>query len=201
MYSEFQFKSELIGWGAGFYRLNELKINPWEKTRAHTDPTEKNPITRVNVLTAWRVYKKCYEETGDMVMGRLADTQKHYQRYGLEKDRVFNLDPGQRINVQNLKNWTVCINDCWMLGAIHRCATFNLVSKIESNESIYNFGRGFFIVTGRELQGLRLFGYQPHKQGNQVSFHCKDRGKAQSATLREYATSVLKADNSINSVD
>lgn len=214
-YSELNFKSEVIATAQKFYNLTELKFNPWinngndsaarsdylkEKGQAYVDPTAgitNVTISSLSSSTAWKVYKKSNEQSGDMFMGRLADTGELYEEFGLgtTKDAVYNLSPGKAINVQKLKDWTVLINDCWMLGAIHKQRRFNLVSNIGGVEDIWNT-RGYFIVTGRELWGLMNFGYKPEETDAGISFICEDSKKANSATLTEYAQLTNNAANS-----
>ncbi len=207
-YDEFRFKSEVIRTAQKYYNVNELTLYSGTEGLGREDYLKqlgtgyiepRSGIAQVTVSgittsTAWKVYKKSNEETGDMYIGRLDDTAKLYEEFGLgsKSDATFNLMPGKKINVQKLKNWTVLINDCWMLGAIHKFRTFNMVSKISSTEDIWNV-RGYFIVTGRELLGLSKFGYKPQVTGNGMSYICVDRRKAASATLRDYAELANKA--------
>lgn len=205
-YNELGFKSEVIATAQNVYNLNELKFNPWvndganstartdylnSKGAGYVDPQAgigKVTVSSLSSSTAWKVYKKSNQQNGDMFMGRLADTGKLYEEFGLgtPQDAVYNLSAGKPINVQKLKDWTILINDCWMLGAIHKQRTFNLVSKISSTEDIWN-PRGYFIVTGRELWALINFGYKPERNNSGISFVCDNPAQANSATLTKYA--------------
>jgi hypothetical protein len=61
---------------------------------------------------------------------------------------------------------------------------------------VYNYASKMFVVTGRELTGLRIFGYAPSNAGGKISFVCKDKNKAMNATFEEYADFMNKADKS-----
>jgi hypothetical protein len=196
-YTEAQFKSWLITKGALYYKIEsgQLTVNPWE-----ADAKAKHGkvgVSHVSVHTGWTVYSKCYAEKDDMIMGRLSDTAKHYVKYGLDADGIFNLTAGQHISVQKLKNWTTVINDCWLLGAVNACKTFHLVSPVKNIEdNVYNFKSNMFVVTGRELTGLRLFGYKPSIVNGKTSFVCSNKDRAANATFQEYAEFMNKAANS-----
>lgn len=206
-YNEFQFKAEVISTAQRYYKLSELTFNPWVKDDAKTPAARTEylksmgskyvepkagvgnvTISGLSSSTAWRVYKKSNEQAGDMFMGRLNDTGKLYEEFGLgsNAEAIYNLSRGKPINVQKLKDWTVLINDCWIIGAIHKHRTFRLVSKISNVQDIWN-ARGYFIVTGREFLGLSSFGYKPVKTGAGMSFVCENRQLAKAATLSKYA--------------
>ncbi|VUD64279.1 hypothetical protein TDB9533_03281 [Thalassocella blandensis] len=209
-YTELQFKTEILTYGRQHYNLPELTFNPWVSgnDRANylneTGPRYLDPqngsvkISSLSSATAWHVYKKSFDQNGDMYMGRLQDTGRLYNSFGLGGANDYNLTQGKPINVQKLKNWTVLINDCWMLGAIHRQKNFHLVTKIKNTSDIWN-PAGYFIVTGRELYGLMSFGYvpvRPKVSGAAITFVCRDTHKASTAKLPRYAALANAAVNS-----
>lgn len=205
-YTEKDFKFEVITKARTTYGLPELKVNPWvnganrnnllnDMGNSYVEPSAGGvAMSAFNTSTAWRVYHKSNNENGDMFVGRLADTERLYQNCGLgaANSAPYNLDRGMTITVQKLKHWTVLINDCWMLGAIHRHRTFHLVSPISTVNDIWN-PRGYFIVTGREMLGLKSFGYKAVKRGGRVSFICQNQNLASSATLSSYSQATNRA--------
>jgi hypothetical protein len=71
-------------------------------------------------------------------------------------DEVFTGGP-----IMNTSSWTLLVNDAWVLGGIHSHTDFYLASP-RTLENIYNVEGNFagqMTVTGRELTGLRVFGY------------------------------------------
>jgi hypothetical protein len=71
-------------------------------------------------------------------------------------DEVFTGGP-----ILNSHNWTLLVNDAWVLGGIHSHTEFQLASP-RTLENIYNDNgpyAGQMTVTGRELTGLAVFGY------------------------------------------
>ena len=53
-------------------------------------------------------------------------------------------------------------------------------------------------MTGRELYGLSKFGYEPEREwGSVMTFVCTNKQKADRATLRNYATLMGQAANSV----
>lgn len=193
-YTEASFKSWMISKGALYYKgAGQLVVNPWESGAVAAHPKGVG-VTSVSVNTAWQVYKKCYEEKKDMIMGRLSDTAKYYAEFNLDTAGVFNLSAGKSIAVQKLDKWTTVVNDCWILGAVNACKTFHLVSPVKNIEdNVYNNKSNMFVVTGRELTGLRIFGYAPSMVGGKVSFICQNKDKAANATFQEYAEFMNKA--------
>ncbi len=191
-YSKTAFDQDLLKLAYGHYQLNELRQNPWDGNRtryeAPGDANCKINLSQISRQTAWAVYDKVVRSGGDMYVGRLAQTQQLYRRFNLEDSTHFNLTDGLPINVQKLARWSVCINDCWILGAIHTHKKFCLVTNIRNTGEIYDYTRNIFIVTGRELYGLSKFGYQPEREwGSVMTFVCTNTQKANQATLKDYA--------------
>jgi hypothetical protein len=63
--------------------------------------------------------------------------------------------------IMNSGNWTMLVNDAWVLGGVHSHTSFYLASE-RTMDNIYNVGgpyHGQMTVTGRELTGLAVFGY------------------------------------------
>jgi len=80
---------------------------------------------------------------------------------------MVNYSPGARGNVLKMDRWHPTMNDCWVLGGVHRSAIFRLVSP-RTPDNIWNVSQGFFVVTARELLGLMHYGYTPQRTGAEV---------------------------------
>jgi hypothetical protein len=80
--------------------------------------------------------------------------------------------------------WHFLMNDSWILGGVHGQVEFHLASpRVAQNL----FADGMLTVTGRELTGLRAFGYGITKMFNGTEIaHCVDRSAAEGATLARY---------------
>lgn len=80
--------------------------------------------------------------------------------------------------------WHFLMNDSWLLGGVHGRVEFHLASpRVPDNI----FSGGMLTVTGRELTGLRAFGYKVTKMFNGTEIaHCVDERAAESATLSRY---------------
>lgn len=155
-------------------------------------------------LHCWYLYNLTHTDQGLQIIGREWDTdpfslsaanipdvafggyQKsagHWQAHG--GPAGLNLSPGARGNVLKMDKWHPTMNDCWVLGGVHRLATFKLVSpKIPQN--IWNHQGGYFIVTAREILGLIHFGYQSTRERDSVLFTPKDTARARGANLVDY---------------
>jgi hypothetical protein len=80
--------------------------------------------------------------------------------------------------------WHFLMNDSWILGGVHGGVEFHLASpRVTQNI----FADGMLTVTGRELTGLRAFGYAITKMvnGTEIAFCC-DPSAAAGATLARY---------------
>ncbi|WP_116211436.1 hypothetical protein [Streptomyces olivoreticuli] len=61
--------------------------------------------------------------------------------------------------VLDSKRWSVLVNDSWLLAGVHDAQEFFLASpRTEAN--VFDFAEGRLRVFGRELAGLRAFGYK-----------------------------------------
>src|ERR1700752_1214250 len=82
------------------------------------------------------------------------------------------------------QGWHFLMNDSWLLGGVHGHVEFHLASpRVEQNL----FADGNLTVTGRELTGLRAFGYGIKKMFNGTEIaHCVDGRAADAATLGRY---------------
>ena len=137
---------------------------------------------------SWVAYSKALNASGPQLIGRTGDlwVAQHLQRAGISlADQQTLWDPHTKGNIQVLDKWAPVINDCWILGGVHRRADFELVS-IRTLKNLWDFDKGFHVVTAREILGLLNFGYSLKPQPEVLKFVCTDPGKAQAATIQAY---------------
>ncbi|HXH86691.1 MAG TPA: hypothetical protein VNI35_07675 [Nitrospira sp.] len=145
----------------------------------------------LNDLTeyCWTVYQKALHASGRQLIGRTGDlwVTQFLSKVNINvKQKQTLWDPWTTGNIQAMDKWAPVINDCWVIGGVHRCADFELVSK-EAPGNLWDHTAGFHIVTGRELLGLRLFGYERVERSGMVIFSCsRNPVRAKTATLEAY---------------
>ncbi len=83
------------------------------------------------------------------------------------------------------------MNDCWVLGGIHRRATFILVSP-HIPENIWN-PEGYPIVTAREILGLHHYGYTATQVKDKVVFKPGNLALLDQANVVDYWTMIVNA--------
>ena len=161
------------------------------------------------LMYCWCIYQITKTDTGEQIIGREDDTDHFspstghpkYQRINSRWHQVMsagmvNHMPGAQGNALKMDKWHPYMNDCWVLGGIHRCAKFKLVSTM-NQQNIWNFPdqtkenatRGFLVVTVRELLGLQHFGYVPSPQihhVHEIIYEPGEPAKALSATIADY---------------
>jgi hypothetical protein len=136
----------------------------------------------------WLVYSKALNASGPQLIGRTGDlwVTQHLQRAGIRlADQQTLWDPHTKGNIQVLDKWAPVVNDCWVLGGVHRRADFELVS-VRTLKNLWEFGKGFHVVTAREILGLLNFGYTLKQLPSGAKLVCTDPGKAQAATIQAY---------------
>lgn len=160
---------------------------------------EQQKSTTLDQLTdyCWTAYDKARRATGIQVIGRIADLNQTL------KAKVANLVPGDTLftstahgNILQMDKWCVVVNDCWVLGGVQRAATFVLMST-PNWKNAWDPSIGGFVVTVREMLGLREFGYHqtsgrslgPGSQGV-ATYVCRDTAKAEAADLESYQLAV-----------
>jgi hypothetical protein len=136
----------------------------------------------------WCVYDKALHAGGDQLIGRSDDLKPL-------KQKIANIDvaKGQTLlqhatqgNILEMDKWGPTVNDCWVLGGVHRRANFQLVSP-RSFQNLWDASRNGLVVTAREILGLQLFGYERETTpGGAVTFVSKSPVKALTASLELY---------------
>lgn len=179
-------------------------VNPfaWEESKGAVHPRLAEQFTHgrsqnfLNDLLeyCWLAYSKALNSAGPQLIGRTGDlwVAAQLRRSGFssaDKERLW--DSHTRGNIQVLDKWAPVVNDCWVLGGVHRRADFELVS-IRTLQNLWDFDKGFHIVTAREILGLLDFGYSLKHQSKPLRLVCTDGVKARSATIQDYDT-LMKA--------
>jgi hypothetical protein len=173
-----------------------VNVFKWEESKQEVNPHLAQQFKygrRQNFLNdlleyCWLAYSKSRNAPGAMLIGRTGDlwVAQHLQRSGISvKDRQTLWDPHTTGNILVLDKWAPVINDCWVLGGMHRCADFELVS-VRSLQNLWDYDKGFHIVTAREILGLLNFGYSVKQQPKGVKLVCADPGKARASTIQAY---------------
>jgi hypothetical protein len=157
----------------------------------HLQKPVKNPLNDL-LEYCWLVYSKALSAGGAQLIGRTGDLwiPEQLKRVGLSDahDDLDNLwKSGTTGAIQKMDKWSPTVNDCWVLGGVHRLAPFELVSHI-ALRNLWDFGQGFHVVTAREILGLLHFGYALHQKDGKTLLLCGDDGAAKNATIQEYAS-------------
>lgn len=92
------------------------------------------------------------------------------------------------------KGWHFFMNDAWLLGGIHAMNEFHMASK-RHRDNIIDPNGGHLTVTGRELTGLKEFGYSFRKMFGEEVAYCSDRDKARNATFSSYIAAINRQGN------
>jgi hypothetical protein len=138
----------------------------------------------------WLVYSKALSAGDAQLIGRTGDlwVPERLERAGIkDKDSAEYVlwNPNTKGNIQKMDKWSPNVNDCWVLGGIHRLATFELVSDLVV-ANLWDFGQKFHVVTAREILGLLHFGYRFEKYHGKLALVCVDSAVAKDATIEEY---------------
>jgi hypothetical protein len=164
----------------------------WEEKRS-SKTTALDDIERY----CWTAYSKARSAAGPQVIGRIPDIHQSIQaKIAGIFGRQTLLNAGTRGNVLRMDKWCLVMNDCWLLGGVHRVASFALMSRA-TWQNVWNPEIRSFVVTARELIGLNEFGYakEPGRilgPGSQAvaTYVCADPIRARSADLEDYHLSV-----------
>lgn len=190
--NESQFKAKL----QRALKLNEFRLNVEDKTPQ---------VDNTHIHLCWQVYRNArYNDHGKLVCGLLADLEQAKVALGGTNDK----HSGSVLNILNQnkvagEDWSILLNDCWILGGIHGHLPFQLASNPASEvfkSPTYQHNKTdvsrIMRVTGRELIGLTHFGYRAcanpsidsksRALGIKFELRCFDKAKANDATIAEY---------------
>lgn len=186
------------------WQANEKAVNPrlqaqfpYGRPKAdyseNADKADKNNKNRIlNDLTeyCWLAYSKSFERSGPHIIGRTDDlwVPEYLERAGITDKNTQTLwDASVTGNIQLLDKWAPVVNDCWVLGGVHRRADFELVS-VRTLKNLWDFKGKYHVVTAREVLGLLHFGYSMKQGPASLWFVCTDVAKANAATVEDYGS-------------
>lgn len=100
------------------------------------------------------------------------------------------------------KAWNLTVNDSWLLGGVHAQQPFYLAFKKSYSNLFTSNYKHNLTITGRELLGLLLAGYEL-KDGGELGdvMVCKDPTKADKLTLITYATAAQQFEDPLKGKD
>ena len=177
--------------------LRTLGISAWDwpgstPGEVNKELARQSPKIRGNFLEelteyCWRAYSKAMRGSGDLVIGRV----QHLGAAGLYAKVAEIAEAGTMFDLKAMGNllkadkWARVVNDSWILGGVHRGATFRLASPLVL-ENLWNPLGGFLVVTAREILGLLHFGYQLDRVGPYQLLTPRSHAKAAAADLLKY---------------
>jgi hypothetical protein len=136
----------------------------------------------------WCAYDKAARGSGDQVIGRVnhLNAAGLYEKVSEILDKQTLFADSAKGNLLKMDKWSTVVNDSWVIGGVHRCANFRVVSP-RVMENLWNYQIGLPVVTARELLGLLHFGYRIQQVGPWQVASVTDRGRATAANLVDYA--------------
>jgi hypothetical protein len=154
--------------------LRVLGISGWDWPGASPGKineglARENPKIRRDFLQelteyCWRAYSKAVCGTGDLVIGRVHHLGAAGLYIKVAEIAGTMFEGGAAGNLLKVDKWARVVNDSWILGGVHRGATFRLASPLIL-ENLWSAADGYLIVTAREVLGLLRFGYQLERVG------------------------------------
>jgi len=176
----------------------------WEETKGAVNPQlaaqpayqraetvyEGQTIANLLLEYCWLAYSKARQASGPQLIGRKGDLWVPKYLGPANLDLAGTLwDPNTQGNIQKLDKWAPTVNDCWVLGGIHRRADFELVS-VRTLQNLWDFkgvdGKPLHVVTAREILGVLHFGYSFATRSDTSRLVPVDTGKADAATVEAY---------------
>ena len=91
-------------------------------------------------------------------------------------------------------DWTMLVNDAWLLGLIHANREFKLGSPI-NRDSIWNAKENRMAPFAREIMFLASFGYKQHASHLEDTLICSDPDKAAKASLLGFKNAARQLQN------
>lgn len=174
-------------------------VNPfmWEETKGVVNRELANKFQYAPVHNylndlleyCWLVYSKAFNSPGDQLIGRQDDlwVPEQLSKVGITDKTTQTLwNNFTQGNIQVMDKWSTTVNDCWVLGGVHRYANFKLVS-VRTLKNLWDVTCGFHIVTAREILGVLHFGYKMEEKPQGVTLTCQDSRAAMNATIEAYA--------------
>ena len=125
-------------------------------------PYEGRALAGIEV--AWNVYNAAqHTNLAFLILGRWEE-DSNLQHPGIDRTMRENLHIMDEVfaggSIMDSSNWTILVNDAWLLGGVHSHTQFYLASPRTLDNIYDNVGPApRLTATGRELTGLRVFGY------------------------------------------
>lgn len=150
-----------------------------------------------SIEVAWRVYQAAAQTNLNMlVLGRWVANSVPGNA-GIDQSLQGNLHIMDETftggSIMNSGNWTMLVNDAWLLGGVHSHTEFQLASS-RTMDNVYNVAGAFMgqmTVTGRELTGLAVFGYTVRRLPIGEVAVCTNPGLASMADFATYRQHVV----------
>lgn len=163
-------------------------------------------VDDVDVQNAWAVYRRAmHTNLQSLVLGRWVPNSTELNP-GIDQTTRDNFHQMNEVDyggsVMNSANWSVLMNDAWVLGGIHSHTPFYLASpRTQANIDLRQGGDpgtwrfDDLTVTGRELLGLLTFGYEIVRANPTLgeAGRVLNAGLANGATFDAYLTAVGNA--------
>jgi hypothetical protein len=116
---------------------------------------------------------------GFQIFGRHVYRPERRGQIGIAEDEIVNLNP------LLTANWSIPINDTWLLAGVNSMQEFHAASPITFDNILD--AEYIVTVTGRELVGLALAGYKEHKDAKLGRvYQPYSTGMAEGLTLPKY---------------
>jgi hypothetical protein len=153
-----------------------------------------------DIINAFGVYQAArHTNLQALVLGRWVQPSTEYDP-GIDQTTRNNFHEMNEVDyggsVMNSVNWTILMNDAWVLGGIHSHTPFYLASPRTQVNVAAGAPRGM-TVTGRELIGVTTFGYEivhAHASlGETARLAQGHANNANGATLHAYRVAVAAA--------
>jgi hypothetical protein len=171
----------------------QQKHNNAYRNRAGNGPIQGNVDDR-DLQNAWAVYQHAAQTNlALLVLGRWVQESNEPnpgvdQTTGQNFHALSEVDYGT--SVMSIQNWTLLMNDAWVLGGVHWHMPFHLATPRDSQNIVsQQYG---ITVAGGELIGLFEFGYeivQAHQTPGEVA-RGADANAANGASFDSYLSAI-----------
>lgn len=165
-----------------------------------------------SVDNGYRLYSNSGRaELGFLVCGRtrINMARNRFQGSSIEEIDLFNLgatnhnaaaadvrasNTGSGSILHYNAGWHFFMNDAWLLGGVHAGLEFHLASP-RHRDNIIDPQYGHLTVTGRELTGLKEFGYSFRKVFGEEIAYCANPARARAASFSAYWAAIDRQGN------
>jgi hypothetical protein len=155
--------------------------------------------TPMHYSRCWRVYKAAFDVKLEvLVIGRVTalgnEVMKNFGTVDAADLDAIGVEPASG-SVLRDHGWSILLNDAFLLGGVHALHQFRVASP-RIGDNLYNSTKCEMTVMGRELVGLKTFGYEPVREqsGAGEAFIPKKPELALNATFEAYQKAVVQAE-------